>query len=140
MIQPFIISNLNIKKSCQQEDIPTKIIKLNKDLIAKFITENFDSCIDEGEFPSELNHVDIVPIHKKKDKSDKSNRRPLSILSNYSKVYEKLICNQIYQYFENILFLSQCGFRKGYNTLQCLLVLVEKFKESVDTGISSELF
>ena len=46
-----IISNLNIKKSCQ-EDIPTKIIKLDKDLIAKFIAENFSSCIDEGKFPS----------------------------------------------------------------------------------------
>ena len=105
-----IISNLNIKKSCQQEDIPTKIIKLNKDLIAKFIAENFNSCIDKGEFPSELKHADIAPIHKKKDRSDKSNYRPVSILSNYSKIYEKLIYNQHYQYFENILFPSKCGF------------------------------
>ena len=88
-----IISNLNIKKSCQQEDIPTKIIKLNKDLIATFIAENFNSCIDKGEFPSELKHADIAPIHKKKDRSDKSNYRPVSILSNYSKIYEKLIYN-----------------------------------------------
>ena len=79
-----IISNLNIKKSCQQEDIPNKIIKLNKDLIAKFIAENFNSWIDKAEFPSELKHADIVPIHKKKDKSDKSNYRQVSILSNYS--------------------------------------------------------
>ena len=61
-----ILSNLNIKKSCQQEVIPTKIIKLNKDLIAKFIAENFNSCIDEGEFPSELKHADIVPFIKRK--------------------------------------------------------------------------
>ena len=79
-------------------------------LIAKFIAENFNSCIDEGEFLSELKHTNIVPIHKKKDKSDKSNHRPVSILSNYSKVYEKLIYNQLYQYFENILFPSQCRF------------------------------
>ena len=88
-----IISNLNIKKSCQQEDIPTKIIKLNKDLIATFIVENFNSYIDKGEFPSELKHADIVLIHKKKDKSDKNNYITVSILSNYSKVYEKLIYN-----------------------------------------------
>ena len=89
------ISNLNIKKPCQQEDIPTKIIKLNKDLIAKFIAEKLNSCVGEGEFPSELKHADIVPIHKKKYKSDKSNYRPVSILSNYSKVYEKLIYNHL---------------------------------------------
>ena len=62
-----IISNLNIKKSCQQEDVPNKIIKLNKDLIAKFIAENFNSCIDKGEFPSELKHANIDPVHKKKE-------------------------------------------------------------------------
>ena len=64
---------------------------------------------------------------KKKDKSDKNNYRPVSALSNYSKVYEKLICNQLYQYFENILF----RFRKGFS---CLLVLIEKFKEAINTG------
>ena len=75
-----------------------------------------------------------VPIHKNKDKSDKSNYRPVSILSNYSKAYEKLIYNQLYQYFENILFPSQCGFRKGCSTQHCLIVLTEKFKEAINTG------
>ena len=75
------------------------------------------------------NIVDIVPIHKKKDKSDKINYRPVSILSNCSKVYEKLIYNQLYQYFENILFPSQCGYRKGYSTQHCLLVAVENFNK-----------
>ena len=61
-------------------------------MIAKFIAENFNSCIYEGEFASELQHADNVPIHRKKDKNDKSNYR-----SNYSKVHEKLIYNQLYQ-------------------------------------------
>ena len=100
-----IISNLNIKKSCQQEDIPNKIIQRSKDLVAKFVAENFNSCIDEREFLSESNDVGIVPIYTKKDKCGKSNYRPVSILSNYSKVYEKRI-NQLYQYFETIQFLS----------------------------------
>ena len=46
-----IIDNLNIKKACQNSDIPIKIIKLNKDIIAPFIYENFKSCINKGEFP-----------------------------------------------------------------------------------------
>ena len=123
-----------LQSLAQQEDIPTNIIKLNKDVIAKFTAENFNSCIDEGEFASELKHADIFPIHKKKDKSDIRNYRPVSILSNYSKVYERLIYNKPYQHFENILFLSQCGFRKEFSTQHCLLVLIEKFKEAIDTG------
>ena len=72
-----VISTL--KKSCHQEDIPSKIIKQDKGLVAKFIAESFNSCIDEGEFSSEVKHADIVPIHKKKDKSDKINYRLVSI-------------------------------------------------------------
>ena len=44
-----IINNLDIKKSCQQ-DIPTKIIKLNKDLNTMFIAENVNSCNDKVSF------------------------------------------------------------------------------------------
>ena len=47
--------------------------------------------------------------------------------------------NQLYQYFENILFLSQCGFQKGYNMQHYLLVLIEKFKEAMVQAIISEL-
>ena len=104
------LSVISTLKSLANNNILTKIIKLNKNLIATFIAENFNSGIAEGEFPSEFKHANIVPNHKKDDKSDKSNYRPLSILSNYSKVYENLIYNQLYQYFENILFPSQCGF------------------------------
>ena len=60
-----IVCNLNIKNSYQQ-DVPTKIIKLNKDLIAEFIAENFNSCIDEGEFPSGLNMPILSQFIKRK--------------------------------------------------------------------------
>ena len=70
-----VISTL--KNLANKKIFPRKIIKLNKDLIAKFIAENVNFGIDEGEFPSELKHADIVPVHKKKDKRDKSNYRPV---------------------------------------------------------------
>ena len=86
-----IIEGMKVEKSCQSTDIPTKIIKLNKQIIADFISENFNHCIDIGEFPTELKQADITPVFKKEDKSDKSNYRPVSILSNLSKIYEKLM-------------------------------------------------
>ena len=71
---------------------------------------------------------------KKKDKSDKTNCRPISILPNISKIYEKIIYNQLYEYFHDKLFPSQGGFRKGYNSQHSLLVMTEKFKESINKG------
>ena len=96
------------------------------------IYKHFNWCIDKGEFPNDLKHPDIVPIYKKNNKCEKENCRPVSILSNLSKTYEKLMYNQLYEYFDNILFPSQCGFPKGYSAQHSLLVMIEKFKEAID--------
>ena len=42
--------------------------------------------------------------------------------------------NQLCDYFDNILFPSQCGFQKGYSTQNCLLVMIKNFKEAIDRG------
>ena len=108
------------------------MIKLNSDIFSNLIYKHFNCCTDKGEFPSDLKHADIVPIYKKNNKCEKENYRPVSILSNLSKIYEKLMYNQLYEYFENILFPSQCGFRNGCSAQHCLLVMIEKFKEAID--------
>ena len=96
-------------------DTPTKIIKLNSNIFSNLIYKQFNYCIDNGEFPNDLKHADIVPVYKKNSKCEKENYRHVSTLSNLSKIYEKLMYNQLYDYFNNILFSSQHGFRKGYS-------------------------
>ena len=59
-----IISQLNTAKNCRNADTPTKTIKLNKDIFAKFISNKFNHCIDEGEFLNELKHADVIPVHQ----------------------------------------------------------------------------
>ena len=72
-------------------DIPTKVIKINKDIFANFITDHFNYCIGNGEFLDESKHADVIPVHKKNEKCSKTNYRPVSILTNISKIYEKLL-------------------------------------------------
>ena len=74
----------------------------------------------------------ITPVHKKGAKTSKDNYRPVSILSNISKIYERLLFKQISEYFEPILSKFQCGFRKGYSAQHCLLAMLEKWKSAVD--------
>ena len=62
----------------------------------------------------------------------KDNYRPVSILSNISKVYNIIMFTQIWKYFEPILSKFQCGFRKGFSAQQCLLAMLEKWKSAVD--------
>ena len=94
-----VSQDLNAKKICQASDTPTKIIKLNSDIFSNLIYKHFNCCIDKGEFLNDLKHVDIVPIYKKNNKCEKENYRPVSILSNLSKIYENLMYNQLYEYF-----------------------------------------
>ena len=55
---------------------------MNKDIFAGFIAKNFNNCVDKGVFPDDLKHAHVTPVHKKKDKSDKTNYKSVSILTN----------------------------------------------------------
>ena len=63
--------------------------------------------------------ADITPAHQKDDKTYKSNHRPVSILPSISKVFERIIYEDISQYMINKLSPYICGFRKGYSTQHC---------------------
>ena len=85
----------------------------------------------------DLKHADFLPVYKKNNKCEKESYIPLGILLNLSKIYEKLMYNQLWDYFHNIPFPSQCSFRKGYSTQHCLLVMIEQFKKAIDSGNES---
>ena len=127
-----IVRGMNVyNKTCQLKYILTKV-KKNADIFANFICLYFNYCIDNVEFPQEFKNADVILKHKKKEKSDKNNYRPVSIQPNLSKIYEKIIYNQLCNYFGKILLPSQCGFHKACSSQHFLLAMLENFKKSVD--------
>ena len=98
------------------------------------MTDQLNYCIAYGEFPDKLKHRDVIPVHEKNEKFNKRNYRLVSILTNISKIYEKLLYNQLSKYFDSLLATNQCGFQKGFSSQYCLLVMLEKFKEAIDRG------
>ena len=129
-----IVNTLNTAKVSQQSDIPTKILKQNSDYFAEYFYENINQCISKSIFPSDLKLADVTLVYKKKLKNSKDNYRPVSILSNISKIYERCIYDQIQLFFDSLLSKYQCEFRRGYNAQHCLITLIEKWKKSVDNG------
>ena len=71
---------------------------MNKDIFGGFIAKNFNNCVDKGVYPDDLKHADVTAVHKKKDKSDKTNYRPVSILTDIPK---KIINHKKYNYLKN---------------------------------------
>ena len=78
--------------------------------------------------------ADITPVYKKGNRAVKDNIRPVSILPNLSKVFEKCLYKQISPYFDKIISKYQCGFRNNHSAQHCLLALIEAWKSSVDDG------
>ena len=112
--------------------MPTKVIKEFRTFFAEFLSKNVNSCLETGSFPEDLKFAEVVPIYKKNDKKDKSSYRPISLLSNISKVYERCMQEQLDEYFSDLLSKYQCGFRQGYGTQNCLLVMIEKLRKIRD--------
>ena len=117
--------SLDTSKASQDSDIPTKILIEISDIFAEFLFANYNASVVENSiFPSILKLADITPVFKKGDKECKENYRPVSILSNVSKVFERIIFRQISNYMEPFLSKYQCDFRKGYSTQHCLLSML----------------
>ena len=112
------MQNLDSKKTCQESDIPVKLIK-NLDVISPFVYNNYNNFLFSSCFPSKLKNANVPKMclfSKKKDQSDLDNYRPVSILPIFSKVYQRCMYDQIYEYFNKILSKQQFGFRQGFST------------------------
>ena len=102
-------------------------LRKQKNLFFIFITENFNLYVNKGEFPEIFKITENTPIYKKANLLEQDDYRPISISSNTSKIYERIMHNQINDFFINKLSKYQCGFRKGFGTQHCILVMIEKF-------------
>ena len=128
------IFKLDPSKSVKENDIPIKITKNNSDIIARYLSKDFNRSIDRGIYPSGLKYSDITPVFKSEERSNKSNYRPVSILPSLSKLYERMIFAQIYEYMNTILSKYQCGFRKGISTQHSLIAMIEQWSKTLDEG------
>ena len=128
------IKRLNPKKGSPKGSIPARVLKENSDLLVPHVISTYNTCISEVYFPDELKAGDISSLYKKDDAFCKKNYRPITVLSSVSKVFERLMYEQIMPFAECFLSPLLCGFRKGYNTQHALLKFLETCKATMDSG------
>ena len=112
--------------------IPIWILQGSIDTISPYIKQYVDSMVDTCIFPSSLKSAEIRPIHKKGDVTDKSNYRPISLLPALSKVFERILFDQIDTHFSKIFSPFLCGFRSGHSTQHAILNLLLKWQKCLD--------
>ena len=92
------------------------------------------NLLSTGVFPAILKTAKVIPIHKKNSKLEVSNYRPISVLSNIDKIFEKLMQSRLIEFLEErqILYYRQFGFRKDFSTNHAILTLLESLQKALD--------
>ena len=94
-----VIDKLPSKTSSGVDGISTNLLKDIKYIISKPLTLIINQCLETGIFPSKLKVAKVIPILKRGDETIFDNDRPISILPAILKVFERIIFNQIHNYF-----------------------------------------
>ena len=128
-----LINDLNTSKSCGPYSIPSCLLKKFSDYFCEPIKILLNKSLCEGKFPSLLKLADVCPIFKKSDKNKCENYRPISLLSNISKFFERIMHSRVYRFLEkyNLLYKNQFGFRKKHSTNHAILSIVEDIHENL---------
>ena len=131
-----LIDSLDVKKSTGPNSIPVYILKLLKQFFSNWLAELINLSFKIGVFPDILKIAKITPLHKKECKMNFQNYRPISLLSVFSKIFEKSIYTRIYSYLvkNDFIFQKQFGFRSKFSTNHALISITERIKNLVDSG------
>ena len=134
-----LLRGINTKKAMGPDDVSPHILHKCADVLADPLTSLFQTCLEENTWPSIWKEARIVPVHKKKSKSDPTNYRPISLLSAVSKILEKIIVDDITHHLEDHGLLSnkQFGFRSLRSTADLLLLLSKEWQDALDIGLDT---
>ena len=118
----------NLKKQGDKSDVLSKFLKLSRIPVSKLLCNLFNLCLLQGSFPENLKHAFVTPVFKKGSPYIISNYRPISIVSNISKIFESLIYKRLSKFFSSQGLLSeyQFGFRRERNTELAIFTLVDR--------------
>ena len=130
------INKLENTNSSGHDGISNKLLKFIKDEIISSLTLIVNQMITTGIFPDSFKKSKIIPLFKKGEPSLLVNYRPISLLPTISKIFERIIHNQMYDYFNdnNLLAEQQYGIRKLHSTEFAAVKLADYISKQMESG------
>ena len=130
-----VLKEINQFKNKATTDIKVSLLKYVKQEIVSSLVIIFKS-FEEGRFPELLKIAKVIPILKSEERADPSNYKPISLLSVFDKLLEKLMYNRLNPFFQkhNIFYKYQFGFRKIHAAANALTEIVNYIYKSLDEG------
>ena len=129
-----ILKSLRSKPSAGPDGISVILLKFLAPALVAPIAIIINQSLTTGIFPDKLKVAKVIPLYKKENRSIMTNYRPVSLLNSISKLFEKVVFEQLDRFFkENGLFFeSQYGFRKLHSTEFATLELVDRALSDID--------
>ena len=128
------ISSLKDGKACGSYSIPVPVLKILSAVIGKPLEILFNASFSTGIVPSSLKLANVIPVYKKDSQFCLCNYRPISLLSIFNKLLEKLICCRLLDFLEKekIFYDKQFGFRTKHSTDHAVLSIIDKIQRAID--------
>ena len=127
-----ILDNLNPRKAVGADGISPRLLRLSAPVMAEEITRLINILITSCSWPDEWKCGNLTPVFKKDEDTRKENYRPVSVLTALSKVYEKVMYDQLYNTFCRHLSQNLSGFLKNHSCCTALLKMTEDWRRSLD--------
>ena len=130
---------LKRNKAPGYDDVASNVLLSVKDSILEPLFHTLKLSFDKGVFPNKLKIAKISPIFKKGDKCDLSNYRPISVLTVFSKIFERIMYDKLFSHFSknSLLYKRQFGFQSKCSTEHAILELVKNLTHSLDKNLFS---
>ena len=131
-----VIGSLKGNKSCGPDGISSELIKDNANILCDPLLYLFNLSLSQGVVPQQMKIAKIIPIFKKGDVHLTSNYRPISLLSIFNKLLEKLVYKRLYSFLDkhNLIYSYQFGFRKHHSTSMALLEVIDSCYKNLDVN------
>lgn len=133
------ISKLSTSSAPGHDEFQPSLIKLVHLELLSPLLHIFNLSFKTGIFPENLKLARVTPIFKKGKIDTFSNYRPISVLSVFSKLIEKLMYSRLIKFLTNFSILSknQFGFQKNKSTYMAILDFIEQIRENNDKKYST---
>ena len=128
------LNSLRTKSSSGYDGISTRLLKFLAPALISPLRLIINQSLITGIYPDKLKTAKVIPLYKKGDKTKCDNYRPISLLCAISKLFEKVVYNQLYDYFtKNKLFHdNQYGFRTKHSTELAVTELIDRVLLNID--------
>ena len=134
-----MFSKIDSSKSCGPNSISSNLLKIHAKAFLYPVKDMINSSFTEGKFPDILKIAQVCTVFKKGERDLRENYRPISLLSNLSKLFERAMHSRVYNFLEksSLIFDLQFGFRNKHSTSHAILSILDEIRENLDNNTFS---